>query len=66
MNLFYRIFILTFLFLYSALAIALLGPWIYRRARALMDAYRRSWRGIRGAEALLDRPSSLALPRDFA
>lgn len=46
MKVFYEIFILTFLILYSALSIALLGPWIFRKARALMPAGRPSFKGM--------------------
>ena len=42
MKLFYEIFILTSLIFYSTLSVALLGPWVYRKAQSLMVAGRSS------------------------
>ena len=42
MKLIYEIFILTSLIFYSTLSIALLGPWMNRRAMSLMAAGRPS------------------------
>lgn len=38
----YEAFILTSLIFYSILSIALLGPWMYRKARSLLAAGRSS------------------------
>lgn len=42
MKLLYEVVVLTCLFFYSALSIALLGPWMYRKARSLLGEFRPS------------------------